>query len=85
MCSNKDLLAEVRQETREREIAQELFEMQEYTSRWRATLRARFDENNGCEWVRYLRNHFDTDSVFRAVKKTSSAEDIYTILTKRRA
>jgi hypothetical protein len=81
---NKELLSQAITEVRDRETAQEIFEFQQYATRWRATLRARFDENNGQAWVRYLRNHFDTQSVFRAVKKDSTADEIYQILLKRK-
>lgn len=71
-----------RYEVRVREIAEELQQMKSEQTQWRRTLRARFDESNGNAWVRYLRNHFDTDKVFKGIKTGSTACDIYATLTK---
>lgn len=65
------------------EISKELVDMKDYSSRWRATLRTRFDEDNGTSWVRYLRNHFDTEKVFKDIKKDSTVLDVHAILVKR--
>lgn len=70
-------------ETRMEEIAFELADMKAYKGQWRKTLRLRFEQNNGLPWVSYLRNHFDTEKVFRDIKVDFSKFDIYPILVKR--
>ena len=82
--NNQVRIKELETELRNRSLAKELFTMKEENTRFRATLKERFSQDNGCMWVRYFRNYFNYESVFRAIKKSTTEDELYHILLKRR-
>ncbi len=64
------------------EIAKELFDTKEYAYQWKKNLRNRFKQDNGLYWVKQFRIMYDTEKVFRQVKRSSTQTEIEEILKR---